>query len=152
MQNTPSATIDRHTFIRLVGSSVGAVLLAPCALACNSGGDTEPVAPEAIDFTFNWNEPNTDYANLKLKGGYVVVRNILVAQTKAGEFLAVSAKCTHQNTQLTYRSTEGQFYCPLHASRFDQTGKVINGPATTPLVVFRVTVDANAGTVRVTSA
>lgn len=153
MQNTPPATIDRHAFIRLVGSSVGALFLAPCAFACQPNNQVETVAPTGkIDFTFNWNQPNTDYANLKDKGGYVIVNDVLIAQTKDGQFLAVSARCTHQNARITFRSAEGQFYCPLHTSRFDQTGSVISGPASLPLTVLRVTVDTNSGDVRVVSA
>jgi cytochrome b6-f complex iron-sulfur subunit len=147
MQNT-LPTMDRHEFFRLVGTSVGVILLTRCSAGCSKGDAGEPAADpdQLVDLILNLNEKGNE--NLKVKGGYVVIKNVIVAQTKDGKFLAVSSKCTHQGTELVYKSAENQFYCPLHLSRFDTTGKVVIGPATLPLKQYQVADLAN-GNLRV---
>ncbi|WP_338876573.1 Rieske (2Fe-2S) protein [Spirosoma sp. SC4-14] len=148
MENT-LPTMDRHEFFRLVGTSIGAILLTRCSAACGQGDTVDTlVQPEPpIDFLINLNDRSN--VNLKVKGGYVVINNIIVAQTKEGKYLAVSSKCTHQsNVALVYKATENQFYCPLHLSRFDAIGNVVAGPATKALTQYSVNDLAN-GTLRV---
>jgi len=62
--------------------------------------------------------------------------DVLVARTAADTFVALSAGCTHQACEITGFS--GQNYvCPCHGSRFDTSGRVVNGPAVTPLPQFQ---------------
>jgi cytochrome b6-f complex iron-sulfur subunit len=62
--------------------------------------------------------------------------DVLVARTADTTFVALSAGCTHQACEITGFS--GQNYvCPCHGSRFDTTGRVVNGPAVTPLPQFQ---------------
>ena len=49
---------------------------------------------------------------------------------------AMSAECTHLGCVLD--RTDNGFQCPCHGSRFDETGKVISGPAPRSLACFRV--------------
>ncbi len=49
---------------------------------------------------------------------------------------AVSALCTHLGCVL--KRTESEFQCPCHGSRFDDTGRVLSGPAPSPLPWFKV--------------
>ncbi|MFD2933322.1 QcrA and Rieske domain-containing protein [Spirosoma flavum] len=143
--------MPRHEFLRLVGTSIGAILLTRCMAGCagQGNGDPTPDPSQKINFTLRLDDKVNE--NLLTKGGYVITNDIIVAQTKAGQFVAVSANCTHQGTELVYKSVENQFYCPLHLSRFDTTGKVIIGPATKPLTQYSVEVNLVAGTVRVYS-
>ncbi len=146
-----SATMHRHEFFRLVGTGIGAILLTRCMAGCagDANNDPTPDPSQKVDFTLRLDDKANE--NLIGKGGYVIINNVIVAQTKDGQFVAVSANCTHQGTELVYKSPENQFYCPLHLSRFDTTGKVIVGPATLPLTQYTVETNLTAGTVRVRS-
>jgi thiosulfate dehydrogenase [quinone] large subunit len=63
-----------------------------------------------------------------------------VLQLQAGQFTAVDAKCPHQGCTVAFVSPSTGFACPCHGSRFDATGKLLNGPATTGLTAVPVEV------------
>lgn len=147
--------MDRHAFFRLVGTSVGAILLTRCASGCAGPNNPDPAAANGpnsgriIDFTINLNDKVNE--NLRTKGGYVIINDMIVAQTKDGQYVAVAANCTHQGTQLVYKPADNQFYCPLHLSRFDAMGKVVVGPATQALRQYVVVVETATGLLRVSN-
>jgi len=47
----------------------------------------------------------------------------------ADGFLALSNRCTHLGCAVHWQSGSQQFFCPCHASSFDQLGDVQNPPA-----------------------
>ena len=53
--------------------------------------------------------------------------------TVDGEVCAVSAICPHLGGIVTWNSAERSWDCPLHGSRFDARGRLLEGPATTDL-------------------
>jgi Rieske Fe-S protein len=75
-------------------------------------------------------------------GGAVVVQSIaglfLLARTGASTFSAVDAVCTHEGC--TVNGLDGSTYvCPCHGSRYDQTGRVVAGPAQANLRQYATT-------------
>jgi Rieske Fe-S protein len=75
-------------------------------------------------------------------GGGVIVDGIVITRS-GSDVHAFSAKCTHQGC-LVNKVSGGTIDCPCHGSRFDAaTGKVVGGPAPSPLPAVQVTVDAN---------
>ena len=66
----------------------------------------------------------------------------LIAQPTAGQVVAFSAICTHQ--QCVVAAAGSEFDCPCHGSKFDAaTGDVINGPALEPLSAIPVAVSGD---------
>jgi cytochrome b6-f complex iron-sulfur subunit len=76
---------------------------------------------------------------LAAPGSAAIVRSslgdFLVARTSGTTFSALTAVCTHEGCTITGQSGQA-FVCPCHGSRFDQTGGVLNGPASRPLRQF----------------
>jgi Rieske Fe-S protein len=53
---------------------------------------------------------------------------------KIRTFLAV---CTHEGCPLGWNAQQHLIRCPCHGSAFDTAGRVVNGPAQTPLTQMR---------------
>jgi arsenite oxidase small subunit len=60
-----------------------------------------------------------------------------------GSLAAFSLLCTHVCCETTFESSSSSFYCPCHGSVFDSAGRVVRGPATTPLPSVTLTVDGS---------
>lgn len=74
---------------------------------------------------------------------------IIIVRTDDAAFVALSAICTHQGSEVGLPSNN-VITCPNHGSRFNATtGGVINGPATSPLPTFAATYDPDANTVTI---
>jgi Rieske Fe-S protein len=66
----------------------------------------------------------------------------LIAQPNAGQVVAFSAICTHQ--QCVVAAAGNEFHCPCHGSAYDAaTGDVLNGPALEPLTPISVAVSGD---------
>ena len=55
------------------------------------------------------------------------------ASTVDGEVCRLSAVCTHLGGIVTWNDAERSWDCPLHGSRFDARGRLLEGPATADL-------------------
>ena len=130
--------MKRRTFLCVL-SAAGVASVAPgCGGSTNS---TTPFSAGAV----------TDHpANLwKLYAG----ERVIVGHD-AGGYFAYTAICTDQGTTIGFRdgtacatptgctseSSNGYTVCPLHMSRYDPVGAVLNGPAASPLNHFQVTI------------
>jgi nitrite reductase/ring-hydroxylating ferredoxin subunit len=70
-----------------------------------------------------------------------------VAVFRVGEeLLAVAARCTHVGGPLDRGAVSGGVVtCPLHGSQFElATGKVVRGPAASPVRAYRVREETGA--------
>lgn len=78
-------------------------------------------------------------ASLKTVGGYIAKSGIVVAQTSAGNYAAVTQTCSHEpKKKIIFNKTE--FYCTDHGARFDLTGKGLNSFGSKGLTVYKVAV------------
>lgn len=165
--------MERKEFLNLVGISVGAVILQNCMSGCTKAADPTPaiippVTPPAtgggtttvtgltgnnslakgvIDFTVDITAK--DFEALKTNGQAIVTGDVIIARTKAGDFLVVEKACTHQGTTVDFVSDNGTFKCNNHGSIFDSGGTVTNGPATKALKKYNATFDSAKNTLKV---
>jgi cytochrome b6-f complex iron-sulfur subunit len=69
-------------------------------------------------------------------------KGILITRINDSEYHALSMMCTHQGQTLNSTLNNGAIICPLHLSRFDLTGEVLQGPAEQPLKKYDAIYDA----------
>jgi cytochrome b6-f complex iron-sulfur subunit len=65
---------------------------------------------------------------------------ILTAEKKLEDY-AVNAVCTHLGCIVPWNRAANKFMCPCHGSQYDNTGKVVRGPAPLSLALAHVTGD-----------
>ncbi|WP_035673584.1 ubiquinol-cytochrome c reductase iron-sulfur subunit [Flavobacterium sp. 83] len=127
--------MNRKEFFARVGFGAAAVLLPACvaglATSCSSDG-TSSAPPSGVDFTVD-----VSSGTLATNGGFMVSQGIVIAKTLAGDFIAVSAACTHEGTSVNYNSSGNKFVCPNHGAQFSSTGAVTLGPATRSLTQYK---------------
>jgi len=59
-----------------------------------------------------------------------------------GSLTALSLLCTHVCCECSYDQVSNMIYCPCHGSIFDKTGRVLRGPAQTPLPSVKLSIDS----------
>jgi cytochrome b6-f complex iron-sulfur subunit len=123
---------SRRQFLQTASITGGALILGRAALAA-------PGDEAAVDATTDTVIKLDEHAALQKVGGFEIFEigtdRVIVAHTEAG-FTACSAVCPHKGCDVEYRLADKQFYCPCHRSRFDESGKVLQGPAKTDLAQY----------------
>lgn len=74
---------------------------------------------------------------------------LLVARTGAETFTALSGTCTHEGCVVS-RVSFPVFVCPCHGSRYDLTGRVVQGPAPAALPAYAATLSNGELVIRLT--
>jgi cytochrome b6-f complex iron-sulfur subunit len=67
----------------------------------------------------------------------------VILQPSPGEFVALSAVCTHLGCVVAWQDQAGEFLCPCHGGRFSADGKVLGGPPPRPLETLIVETDGD---------
>ncbi|TRX41297.1 QcrA and Rieske domain-containing protein [Flavobacterium restrictum] len=133
--------MNRKEFFARVGFGAAAILVPACiaglATSCQSEGSPS-VAPSNVDFNVD-----VSSGSLATNGGFMVSNGIVIARTLTGSYLAVSASCTHQGTNVNYDSTGNKFVCPNHGAQFSSTGAVTQGPASSNLKMYNTALSGN---------
>lgn len=137
MSEVSEANQQRRTFLGILLGGISAVLAAALAwplfryLAPRGGGDKgakvkvprdKVKVGEAYFFTFR---------------GHPAV----VLQPKAGDFIALTAVCTHLGCIVKWVSDKGEFLCPCHGGRYSAQGKVLSGPPPRPLESYPIKIE-----------
>jgi cytochrome b6-f complex iron-sulfur subunit len=55
----------------------------------------------------------------------------------------INAVCTHLGCVVPWNASENKFMCPCHGSQYDETGKVVRGPAPLSLALVHADVTDN---------
>lgn len=151
--------MDRRTFLNWVG--LGAIASSlPIAIAACGGAEstsTEPTstgssAPDAApagdtvasggDMAVgSVDELNTNgfILNEDVGDGVMVIRD----PANPDALIAVNPTCPHAGCVVDWDSGATKFICPCHDSQFEPTGAVVQGPATTDLATYAVTIDGD---------
>lgn len=145
METKPTIeTMKRGEFLRSLGLSSAALMAFYCMstlTSCSSsndpapsGGTTPPTTSTgltgnaetskgAINFTLDLT--SNDFKSLKTQGEFVKVGDVLVANTKGGNYVAIQRLCTHQAQDgVSYRLSSDDFGCSVHGSVFATNGAV----------------------------
>ena len=117
-------------------------ILTSCQKDPADKGDSTPPPGSTIKLDLN----NSAYSALKDPGGFAVVQGIIVANTGTG-YVALASTCTHNGCTIGYNLAANNFPCPCHGSIFSTTGSVVNGPATTAVKSYTVTLSGDIITV-----
>jgi cytochrome b6-f complex iron-sulfur subunit len=67
----------------------------------------------------------------------------VLLQPSPGNFVALSAVCTHLGCVIAWQEQVGEFLCPCHGGRFSAQGKVLGGPPPKPLESLVVQLDGD---------
>lgn len=154
MNTTSSAAngsvLSRSAFFAIAGTGSITQMFLRGLVSCGNEAsfDPQPTGPQRLDLVVRLDDNANQ--NLRTKGGYAAVNDVLIAHTETDQFVAVSARCTYkEGTKLVYKAAENQFYCPLDLSRFSIDGKGIAGLATLPLAVYCTESNLSAGAMQV---
>lgn len=140
--------MTRKDFFAKVGFGAAAVLVPSClagvATSCSSDSNSSST-PSNVDFTLD-----VSSGSLATNGGYLVHNGVIVARKLDGSgYIAVSAACTHEGTNVRFISNTNSFLCPNHDATFNASGVVTKGPASRNLTLYQTTI--NGSTLRVFS-
>jgi cytochrome b6-f complex iron-sulfur subunit len=67
----------------------------------------------------------------------------VVLQPAPGDFVALSAVCTHLGCVVAWQEQAGEFLCPCHGGRFSSAGQVLGGPPPKALETLAVELDGD---------
>jgi nitrite reductase/ring-hydroxylating ferredoxin subunit len=128
--------MERKEFLRSLGAGAAFAIVFPCVQGCSNDGDEPNEIPTGVDFTIDLT--SSEGANLQNNGDFILKNEVVVVKNLAGNFIAASQICSHQQTdQVRFIEDDGGiFYCSTHGSRFSQTGSPLNTITSNPLKIF----------------
>lgn len=134
--------MTRKDFFAKVGFGAATILVPACissiATSCSSDEGSSS-APTSVDFTLD-----ISTGSLAVDKGFLVTNRIVVARVDATTFLAVSAACTHEGTNVNYVGSSNSFHCPNHGANYSNQGIHLNGPGSANLRQYNVALTGNS--------
>ncbi|TFB12667.1 Rieske (2Fe-2S) protein [Candidatus Marinimicrobia bacterium MT.SAG.4] len=127
----------RRKFIKLASSGIAGGMIAGSILGCATATVYQgSLNRNTLEFPLSdFNENIGDNYGL-LVTAFDLSDAIILIKDAEGEFLALSARCTHQGCQVKVKRQS--FNCSCHGSAYDGYGNVIRGPAQKRLRSFPV--------------
>jgi thiosulfate dehydrogenase [quinone] large subunit len=151
---TPEDRSRREFFSKCFQAALGITVvgLASPLLAGTAGCSNNPTSPMDGSFsaTFDVSALNADGKALVTTSDGGDGFPIIIIRTAPGTFTALSSRCTHEDCQVNPPSG-GSIYCACHGSRFDISGRVLQGPARTALYTYRTAYDATGARLTVSA-
>lgn len=134
-QNNPASPKRREFLDYLLGTSIGATLLAifyPIVKFM-----IPPLVVESAENSVVAGSVNEIAANTGKIFKFGTKPGILV-RTPAGELKAFSAVCTHLDCIVQYRPDTKQIWCACHNGQYNMSGQNVGGPPPRPLEEYVV--------------
>ncbi len=129
---------QRRTFLGILLGGVGLVL---------AGVFTWPI------FRFLAPQAETEGGQIRLAKNEVSVGGAhffsfqglpaVLLQPQAGDYIALSAVCTHLGCVVKWVADKREFLCPCHAGQFSMEGTVLAGPPPAALESFPVSLEGD---------
>ena len=139
MTDSPTPATQRRAFLLVIAGGLGGLLAAAAGWPLlrflspvKSGG-----ADDRVNIPRNA-VPSGAAHFFQFRG-----KPAVLLQNKAGEYLALSAVCTHLGCVVQWQAEKGEFLCPCHGGRFAPTGSVLGGPPPRPLESLPVAIDGD---------
>lgn len=131
--------MDRKAFLNALGVGAAFALTSTCLGGCKKESTT-PSGP--VDFTLDLSLAAN--AALLTNGNYIISNNCVVAKTTAGTYVAATVICSHEGrTQVTYDSTNNNYYCTAHGAKFSLAGAGLNGNGSNGLTIYNTSLSGN---------
>jgi cytochrome b6-f complex iron-sulfur subunit len=138
--------MERRQFFYLAGFATTTMFVGNLVSSCSKDSNdtsTPGTGGNGSKVTLDLTDPA--YSGLKTPGSYITKDAYIIIHTSEDTYVALSKICTHQACTVGFDGS--QIVCPCHGSKFSTTGAVINGPATSPLAKYTVTVTGNTLTI-----
>lgn len=127
----------RRKFIKLVSSGIGSGLIGGSILGCATATVYQgSVHRGTLEYPLSDFIDNIGENYGLLISAFELGDAIILIRDSEGDFLALSARCTHQGCQVKVKKQS--FSCSCHGSAYDGFGNVIRGPAQKRLRSFPV--------------
>ena len=129
MESPSASPPQRRTFLLVLAGGLAGLLAAASAwpvlrfLAPAAGHG----AGERIDLPRSAVQPGAAHF-FQFRG-----KPAVLVQSQSGEYLALSAVCTHLGCIVQWEKEKQSFLCPCHAGHYSSEGVVISGPPPKPL-------------------
>jgi thiosulfate dehydrogenase [quinone] large subunit len=142
--------MDRKDFLKNASAATALAFFGLSLESCSSDSeDTDPNPnPGGGGNEVSFNLTDSPFNALASDGGWLLHpdENILLVNV-GGTISAFSSRCTHTGCTRDWSFPSSQFQCNCHGSRFDTSGNVTVGPASSPLLRKTVTRDGDKVTV-----
>ncbi|MBW6509338.1 MAG: Rieske (2Fe-2S) protein [Desulfuromonadales bacterium] len=139
MSEAPASPNERRTFLGIILAAIGA--FAAGAFGWSLFRFLSPVDRGGED-----NQVRVTRDLVAIGGAHFFAfqgRPAVVLQPRAGEFVALSAVCTHLGCIVKWIDESQEFLCPCHAGRFAPSGQVLGGPPPRALDTYPVILDGD---------
>ncbi len=118
--------------------------------ADDDSNDMEDMDGEAITITGDTITIDLNrQTSLQEEGAWLLIREaqLLVVNVNGSSYSALTSVCTHTGCDNSWGFDGEIFTCNCHGSRFNTSGDVLRGPATSPLAMFETSIQENILTV-----
>jgi cytochrome b6-f complex iron-sulfur subunit len=132
--------LSRHAFLKEIGLKGASLFAAYCIGISATSCSAEKGIGTDDDFTLDISKGS--FKVLQKTGGWVKVRNVVIARIASDTLVAVTSICSHEGeNRIEYRPAEKDFRCAAHGAEFDLSGTGKNRKGRKGLILYAVKED-----------